>query len=184
MSGGTTAVSIAVTAISTAMAMAAQEQQRRMQQNAMNAQAKSQAQALENEKAVKHEQAQNELAKGEVERTRQQREAMRRQGEAVAGMGASGLTLDSGSNLSMLGESMEEAQHDSNIITGNANQAAWRQQVDINGLGNQQAMLSSQTKNASTGPDWLGLGGTLLGGISGGMKQWNAYKKPTPDTVR
>ena len=174
--GGLTAT-LAMTALSTAMSMTAQVQQQRQQQNAMNAQANAQAQALENEKALKHELAQGELAKGAAERARQQREAMRRQGEAAARMGASGLTLDSGSNLSMLGENMEEAQHDSNIITENANRAAWEREVDISNLGNQQAMLSARTKNASTGTDWLGLGGTLLGGITSGMKQWNDYKK-------
>ena len=107
MSGGTAAVSLALTAVSTAKAMAAPAQQQRQQQNAMNAQAKYQAETLEQEKALKHELAQGELAKGEAERTRQQREAMRRHGEAVAGMGASGLTLDSGTNLSLLGESLK-----------------------------------------------------------------------------
>ena len=182
MSGGTAAVSIALTAISTAMSMAAQAQQQRQQQNAMNAQAKAQAQALENEKALKHELAQGELAKGEAERTRQQRAAMRLHGEAVAGMGASGLTLDSGSNLSLLGESMEEAQYDSNIITENANRAAWQHQVGITNLENQQSMLSARAKNANTGTDWLGMGGTLLGGIGAGMNQWNAYRKTTSGT--
>lgn len=177
MSGGTAAVSLALTAVSTAMAMAAQAQQQRQQQNAMNAQAKYQAETLEQEKALKHELAQGELAKGEAERTRQQREAMRRHGEAVAGMGASGLTLDSGTNLSLLGESMEEAQYDSNIITENANRAAWQHQVGITNLDNQQSMISAQAKNASTGTDWLGMGGTLLGGIGAGMNQWNAYRK-------
>ena len=179
MSGGTAAVSLALTVASTAMAMYAQHEQGRQQQAAMNAQAEAEAQALETEKALKHELAQGELAKGEAERTRQQRAAMRLHGEAVAGMGASGLTLDSGSNLSLLGESMEEAQYDSNIITENANRAAWQHQVGITNLENQQSMLSARAKNANTGTDWLGMGGTLLGGIGAGMNQWNAYRKTT-----
>ena len=170
-------VSFGLTALSTAMGMFSQYEQGRQQQAAMMAQAEAEARALENEKALKQQMAQDEIARGAAEQTRQQRAAMRLHGETVAGMGASGLTLDSGSNLSLLGESMEEAQYDSNIIAENAGRAAWQHQVGISNLENQQSMLSARAKNASTGPDWLGMGGTLLGGIGAGMNQWNAYRK-------
>lgn len=172
--GGITATLI-MTAASTAMSMAAQAAQQRQQQAAMNAQAKAQAQALENEKALKQQMAQDELAKGAAEISRQQRDATRKQGEMGAAMGAAGFTLDSGTNLSLLGESAEEAQYDSNIIAENANRAAWQHQVGITGLDNQMSMLSAQRANASTGTDWLGMGGTLLGGIAKGMGQWGDY---------
>lgn len=175
-------ISIGLTALSTAMGVFSQYEQGRQQQSAMMAQAEAEAKQLEYDKALKRQMAQDELNKGEAERTRQQRAAMRLHGEAVAGMGASGLTLDSGSNLSLLGESMEEAQYDSNIITENANRAAWQHQVGITGLENQQSMLSARASNASSGPDWLGMGGTLLGGIGKGLNQWNAYRNTAGGT--
>ena len=176
MSGGTAAVSVALAVAGTAMSMYSQYEQGKQQAKAATAQAEYNAQVAENEKAQQQQLAQNEIAKGIAERDRHMRNVSRQQGEMASMLAASGFEIDSGSNLSMLGESAEEAQYDANIITQNSHQAAWQHQVGVNAADNQLSLLSAQKSNAKTGTDWLGMGGTLLGGIASGMHQWNGYK--------
>ena len=177
MSGGTTAVSIAVTAISTAVGMYAQHQQQKAQEKSAKAAATYNAQVAENEAATQRQLAQNEVAKGAAERSLQQRKAARAMGEMRSGMGASGFEMDTGSMVSLLEESAVEHQYDSSVIGNNAAQAAWGHMVGVTAANNNQSFANWQGANADSGRmgSYLGMGGTLLGGISDGMNSYNKW---------
>lgn len=182
MSGGTTAVTLAVTAIATAASMYAQYQGQKTQEKSAKAAAEYNAQVAENEAAAQEQLARNEMSKGIADRERQQRAAARQMGEMRANMGASGFEMDTGSMSSLLAESAEEHQYDSNIITQNAAQAAWQHQVARTGALNNQGFANWQGDNAGSGKagTYLGMGGTLLSGIAGGIGQYNQLSQVKP----
>ena len=173
-----TAVTLAVTAISTAVGMFAQHQQGKQQQSAMNAQAEYNAQAAANEQATREQLAQNEVAKGIAEENRMARAFARQQGEMESMFGASGFSFDSGSMLNILAESAEEGQSDLNISRHNTAMAAWQHQVGATAAANDQQMALYQKKQAKSGQaaTWIGMGGSLLSGIGTGLGQWNSYQ--------
>lgn len=170
---------VAVTAISTAVSMYAQNQAQKSQERSAKAAAEYNAQVAENEAATQQQLAQNEIAKGVADRERQQRQAARAMGEMRADMGASGFEMDSGSNLSLLAESAAEHQYDSAVIASNAEQAAWQHQVAALNATNQGNLADWQYSNASSGRTAAGLGmaGTLLGGIGQGIGVYNDWSK-------
>jgi hypothetical protein len=103
-------------------------------------------------------------------------------GQMRADMGASGFEMDSGSNLSLLGESAAEHQYDSAKIMSNAEQASWQHQVAAMNATNQGNLYDWQAANAKSGrtASLLAMGGTLLGGICSGIgkyAQWQQAKK-------
>lgn len=172
-----TVASIAVTAVSTAVGMYAQNQAQRTQAQSARAAAEYNAQVAANEAATQQQLARNEIQKGVADRERQQRQAARAMGEMRANMGASGFEMDSGSNESLLAESAQEHQYDSQVIMSNANQAAWQHLVAANSAGNQQGFAQWQGSQADSGrgANGLAMAGTLLGGIGTGIGQYNSY---------
>ena len=178
MSGATTAVSIAVTVVATAVSMYAQHEQQKAQEKSAKSAAEYNAQVAENEAATQQQLAQNEIQKGIADRERQQRAAARSMGEMRAGMGASGFEMDTGSMVSLLDESATEHQYDSNIIRQNSEQAAWQHMVGVTAANNNGAFARYQGDNASSGRlgSYLGMGGTLLGGIGSGISDYNKWQ--------
>lgn len=172
-----TVASIAVTAVSTAVGMYAQNQAQKTQAQGARAAAEYNAQVAANEAATQQQLARNEIQKGIADRERQQRQAARAMGEMRANMGASGFEMDSGSNESLLAESAQEHQYDSQVIMSNANQAAWQHLVAANSAGNQQGFAQWQGSQADSGrgANGLAMAGTLLGGIGTGIGQYNSY---------
>lgn len=179
MSGGTTAVTLAVTAIATAASMYAQYQGQKTQEKSAKAAAEYNAQVAENEAAAQEQLARNEMSKGIADRERQQRAAARQMGEMRANMGASGFEMDTGSMSSLLAESAEEHQYDSNVIMQNAAQAAWQHMVGVTAADNNKSFANWQESNADSGRtgSYLGMGGTILGGISSGIGAYNSLSQ-------
>ena len=177
-----TVASIAVTAVSTALTMSAQAQAQAAQERSAKAAAAYNAQVAENEAATQRQLAQNEISKGIADRERQQRQAARAMGEMRANMGASGFEMDSGSNLSLLSESAQEHQYDSEVIMSNANQAAWQHLVAANSAQNQKSFYNWQGSNAGSGQGAtnLAMAGTLLGGIGSAVGTYGQWAKVTP----
>jgi len=186
MSGYATAAAIVVSVATTAVSMYAQQQQAQQQQAAQEKMAAYNAQIAANEAATQEQLARNEISKGIADRERQQRDAARKMGEMRANMGASGFEMDSGSNLSLLAESAQEHQYDSNVIMSNANQAAWQHLVAANSAQNQQGFYNWQGSNAGAGQGAtnLAMAGTLLGGIGNGIGIYNNYQKNNPSPLK
>ena len=179
MSGGTTAVTIGLMAVSTALTVAGQMQAQKTQEKSAKAAAKYNAQVAENEAATQRQLAMNEIAKGAAERSQQQRKAARAMGEMRAGMGASGFEMDTGSMVSLLEESAAEHQYDSSVISSNAQQAAWQHMVGVTAADNNKSFANWQESNADSGRtgSYLGMGGTILGGISSGIGAYNSLSQ-------
>lgn len=174
-----TAASIITTIVSTAVSVAAQAQSSSVQAKAQRNAAEYNAQLSANEAAVQEQNARNEMAKGIAERERQQRNAARQMGTMRAALGASGFAMDFGSGLSLLAESAEEHQYDSQTIMSNAAQAAWGHQVAANSALNNRGFAKYQAANANSGQgaSLLNMGSTILGGIGQGIGQYNAWNK-------
>lgn len=165
-----TGVGIGLSAITTGL-------QAQQQARAQKAAAEYNAQVAANAAATQQELARNEIAKGIADRERQQRQAARAMGEMRANMGASGFEMDSGSSVSLLAESAQEHQYDSQVIMSNANQAAWQHLVAAGSADNQQNWANWEGSNADSGRGAanLAMAGTLLGGIGTGIGKYNAY---------
>lgn len=166
---------LVITAIGTAVSMYAQNQQQRSQEKAAKANAEYNSEMAAQEAATQRQLAQNEVGKGIAERNRHARAASQRQGELASMLGASGFAMDSGSALGMLGESMEEEQYDANIITQNANMAAWQHEAAATSAENRKSMFDYQYANAGSGrgASMLGMIGTGLGGLGSAMGQYS-----------
>ena len=171
--------SLVMSALSTGVGMYAQSEQQRAAQKAANDQAEYNSAVAAEQQATQEQLAQNEVAKGISDRDRFLRNASRQQGETASMMGASGFAMDSGSALSLLGESAEEAQYDADIISQNANMAAWGHQVGATSAINDQSMFAYQKANSGSGKtaSMIGMGSTLLGGIANGMYMYSSAKK-------
>ena len=176
------AVSAIATLASTAVGVYAQSESQRVQERATRQAAQYNAEVAANEAAMREQLARNEIAKGVAERSQQQRKAARAMGGMRAAMGASGFTLDSGSNLSLLAESAVEHQYDSSVITSNAAQAAWQHQVGAANAKNDHNFALYQGNNADSGrgASMLGMGSTIIGGIADGIGQYNQWNKTKP----
>ena len=175
--------SLAVTAISTAVGMFAQNEQSKAQASAAKASAEYNAQVAANEAATQQHLAQNEIQKGIVDRDRHMRAASQRMGQMTSMLGASGFALDDSSALSLLSDSATEEQFDANIITRNAEMAAWGHEVAANNANNQKSMYDYQRRSAgSGGSSLLSMGGTLLGGLASGMAQFNSMPGKSPSS--
>lgn len=162
---------LAVTAIGTAMSMAGQYMQYQQESSAAQASADYNASVAANQAEVNQQLANNALAKGEADRERLLRSGVRHQGEMLSQLGASGFAADSGSALSLLGDSAQEIQYDANIVSHNAGMEAWQHQANANQNLNDQSWFNYQKKTAkgSSTAQWLGMGGSLLGGVASGM---------------
>jgi hypothetical protein len=142
------------------------------------------AQIAENQQAVQEGLARSEMQKGINDKERQQRKAAQAMSDMRAQMGASGFEIDSGTNLSLLAESAQEHQYDSQVILNNAQQAAWAHQVGATSAENNKNFALYQGEQAgnnglSTG---LNMAGTLLGGIASGIGNVSALNKYTTPT--
>jgi hypothetical protein len=165
---------LAVTAISTAVSMYGQKVAADKQESAQKAAAAYNAQIAENEAATQEQLARAETAAGIAERERQQRDAARKMADMRATMGASGFTLDSGANLSLLAEAAAEHQHDSQSIMNDAQQRAWKHQVAQTDALNKRnaALYQGEQAGNDGGATALGMAGSLLGGIASGIGRY------------
>jgi hypothetical protein len=170
--------SLAIAGASAVFGAMGQYAQAKAQGQAQKSAAEYNAAVAAREQATQQQLAQSELAKGEADRTRILREGARKQGELRSLMGASGLAMDSGSNLSLLDESAEEIQYDATLAGRNAATAAWDRQVGAARAANDRAWASYQKQQAGNGRGalWARIGGTLLGDLGNGLYKYNQKK--------
>ncbi len=175
---------LALSAIGTMTGMFAQREQAKAQAEAAQASADYNAQVAANEAETQRQLAQNEINKGIADRERAIRAGVQKQGELRSLMASSGFEIDSGSNVSLLAQSAEEAQYDANIISGNAAQAAWQHQANQVGAQNQGDFSLWQGKQAANDSgNGLGMAGSLIGGIGSGLGMYAQIKNTaTPGT--
>lgn len=159
------------------MQIAGINQQYKEQAAATSAMASYNMQRAQNEMALQRQLSQQELQKGEADKSRQARDAARQMGAMRAAMGAGGFELDSGSNLSLLGESAKEAQYDNYIIGQNAAQSAWQHDLAAANAQTDYNFYNFQKKNAKSGrkASLLDMGTTLLGTVGKGISMYHDW---------
>ena len=163
---------------STVVGGIAQQQQSKSQAQAAQQAANYNAQVAANEAETQRNLAMAEMQKGSEERNRVMRAGLANQGEMASAMGASGFTMDSGTNLSLLGQSAEEIQQDASIVSQNANMSAWQRLVGATRAENEGAFATYQGKlAANSSGSKLGLVGTILGGIGQGLSGLSSYQR-------
>ena len=170
---------LAATLASTVMSVMAQRQQANAQAAAAQQAANYNAQVAANEAETQRNLAMAEMQKGADERNRVIRAGLAKQGEIASGMGASGFVLDQGTNLSLLGQSAEEIQHDVSITNQNTAMNAWNHLAGAQRARNEGALAQFQgrAKSAQTlAGSKLGLAGTVLGGLGQGLTGYYKIK--------
>lgn len=167
-----------------AMSALGQYQQARTAAKTAQATAEYNANLARQEAETARKQAIMEQQKGAVELSNQRRAAQRAMGKMRASMGASGFEMDSGSNLSMLAESAAEHQQDSSVIESNARQAAWAQEVAAVRADNSAGYYDWQSATANNGMTgaYLGMAGTLLGGVAQGVGMYSKLSSAATPT--
>lgn len=178
------ALGLAASLAGTLVGGVAQYQQGKAQAQAAQQAANYNAQVAANEAETQRNLAMAELQQGAEERNRVIRAGLAKQGEMAGAMGASGFTLDSGTNLSLLGQSAEEVQQDASIVSQNANMNAWQRLVGATRAENEGAFAEYQGKLAAANSgSKLGLVGTVLGGIGQGLTGYYNIKQTKLPTL-
>ena len=165
---------------STVIGGIAQYQQQESQARAARAAANYNAQAAANEAETRAGLAMAEMRKGADERNRVIRAGLAKQGEMAGAMGAGGFVLDQGTNLSLLGQSAEEIQHDASIVGQNTAMNAWSHLAGAGRAENDAAFNRYQAANQSGGSK-LGLAGTMLGGVAQSLAGYYKIPKAPPN---
>jgi hypothetical protein len=162
--------SLAATALSTV----SQVRQQKAQAQAAQKAADYNSQVAANEAATRQQLAQLEIEKAAEQRDRVNRAGLAHQGELRAAMGGSGFTLDSGTNLSLLGQSAEEIGQDMSKVSQEGATAAWQHLAAITGLNNQAAYGQWEAANAKS-QSKMAQTGTILGGLASGLSATYTY---------
>lgn len=159
------AVALAISLAATAAQTYAGVQQQKAQAKAAQAAADYNSQAAANEAATRQQLAQREMEAAAEQRDRVARAGLAHQGEMKSKMGASGFTLDQGTNLSLLGQSAAEVQQDADKVRQQGQMAAWQHLAAITGLNNQSAYGQWEAANTKA-QSKLAQTGTILGGVA------------------
>ncbi len=172
-------VSAALLVATTVASIGMQQVQAHQAAKEATAQAKYAAEAQDNEQARNMEEARRALQRGELEADRQRRQASRANGGSVSMLAASGFELDSGSNLSLLMENAEEAQHENAMIRFNAANEAWQYQNRAVDNLNAQASALAQGQNAANKAHYQANMASIGAGLQGIGSGMSLYGKKT-----
>jgi hypothetical protein len=170
---------LAATLASTVVGGIVQYQEAQAQAAAARQVAEYKAQVAEGEAETRRNLARAEIEKGAAERDRIIRAGLAKQGEIAGGLGASGFTLDQGTNLSLLGQSAEEIQQDVSLAGHNAALKAWNHLAGAAKAGNEGARARLQGQ-ADQGTANSKLAGTILGTLGQGLTGYYKIKNWKP----
>ena len=147
------------------------------QGQAQAANARYQAQISANNAALAQFYADDAIARGAEEADLQSERARAIAGQQTAALAASGIDVQSGTALGVLGDTAEAAEIDRLTIRDNAAREAYRYQVDA-ANAQAQAAASSSVQTGS----FLSAGGSLLTGLGGVGERWQRYRVQTRNT--
>lgn len=139
--------------------------------NAAKAAGDYNAQVAENNKIVAERQAADALARGQIAEDEQRRKTMAIKGAQRAALGASGVALDSGSPLDILGDTAAFGELDALTIRSNAEREAYGYRVQGMNFEAEAGLARAQGKAAQTA-GYVGAGGTLLSGLATVGDRW------------
>ena len=160
-------VTTALMGVSMALGAFGQIQQGRAQSAAASYQA---AQDQRNA-AVAERQAQDAEHRGKIAERNQRSETAQLIAKQRAGLGASGLDMNSGSSLDIQADAAMMGELDALTVRNNFEREAWGYRQQAQNFQNSAAMASSTAKNAGTA-GMIGAGASLLGGAAQFSNAW------------
>ena len=134
------------------------------------------AQVAENNRIIAEQQAADARKRGEIAEAEQRRKTVNIKGSQKASIGASGVALDSGSPLDILGDTAAFGELDALTIRNNAEREAYGYQVQGMNFGAEAGLLRNRAK-VSEQSGWMNAGTTLLSGAAGVGDRWYARNK-------
>jgi hypothetical protein len=144
--------------------------------NAARAAGDYNAQIAENNKVIAERQASDALARGKIAEDEQRRKTMAIKGAQRAALGASGVALDSGSALDILGDTAAFGELDALTIRSNADREAYGYRVQGMNFEAEAGLARAGGKAAQTA-GMIGAGATLLSGAAGVGDRWYARNR-------
>lgn len=135
------------------------------QAKATAAQATYQAQVAANNQIIANQNAEAAVAQGDVQAQNQSLQNAARVGGIIAAQGASGVDVNSGSNLDVQKSQREVGELDAQTIRYNAAQQARGFEEEAASAGGQAGLYNAEAAYAPVAGD-IGAAGSLLGGAS------------------
>ena len=173
--GTATAISLAATAASTAMGVASSI----MQANQQSKQAKYQAAVARQNQQLAEEQASAERREGYEEMVEKRRKTAALISSQRAAAGASGATVDFGSNLDVQEDTAAQGEMDALKIMQQGLNKAYGSEIQAANYGSQAKAYDYQASSAKTS-GWMNAAATAVGGIADMGSTWSKYKANTP----
>ena len=198
-----TAISLASTALSTGMGVyqaIGQSKAQQAQMEAQSKQAKYQADIARQNQQLAEEQASAQRREGYENMTAKRQETARLIGRQRAAMGASGASVDVGSNLDLQADTAAQGEMDAISLYHKGQDAGYQTQLQGWNYGQEAAGHEANAAAYASGADkagsngWMNAAGTALGGIAAMGSTWGKYQasqdsyttlwdKVTPETL-
>lgn len=129
-----------------------------------------------NNQIVAEQQAADAQRRGDVAETEQRRKVRMLAGTQRAALAASGVQLDSGTALDILGDTAAMGELDALTIRNNAEREAYGYRVQGVNFGAEAGLQSMRGQSAMTS-GLIGAGGTVLSGAGNVTDRWLTYNK-------
>lgn len=165
-----TVASVAATALSTGIGVASSIQQSKAQQ----AQAEYQADVARENQKLAEQQASAQRREGYENMIAKRQETAKLIGRQRAAAGASGATVDVGSNVDLQADTASQGEIDAINLYNQGLDKGYNSEIQAWNYGSQASAYDSQASNsASSG--WMNAAGTALGGIASIGSTWGKY---------
>ncbi len=184
-----TAITLATTALSTGMGVYQAIGQSKAQQAQMEAQSKQaqyQADIARQNQQLAEEQASAQRREGYENMTAKRQETARLIGRQRAAMGASGASVDVGSNLDLQADTAAQGEMDAIGLYNKGQDAGYNTQLQGWNYGQQAAGYEANASaydsaaGQAAGNGWMNAAGTALGGIAAMGSTWGKYQADNP----
>lgn len=151
------------------------------QGQAAAAQAEYNAAVARNNQIISEQQAQDALKRGQIAEEQKRRETSALIGRQRATLAASGVALDQGNPLDILGDTAQFGELDALTIRNNADREAYGYRVQGMNFA-AEAGLNDARAAASRQAGLMGAAGTLLSGAGNAADRWYMRNRSVPNT--
>jgi hypothetical protein len=174
-----TAITLATTAVSTAMGVYSSIAQAKQQSN----QAKYQSAVAKQNQQLAEEQASAERREGYENMIEHRRKVAGLISKQRASTGASGAVTDFGSTLDIQEDTAAEGEMDALKIYQQGLNRAYGSDIQAANYGSQAKAYDYQASSATKG-GWMNAAATAIGGIADMGSTWSKYKANNPDKTK
>ena len=135
-----------------------------------------------NNQIIAERQAEDAIKRGDIAADEQRRKTARIGAAQRVGFGSSGLAIDSGSSLDILGDTAAFGELDALTIKNNAQREAYGYRVQGMNYGAEAGLSLARGQNAATAGA-ISAGSTVVGGLGTAADRWATYNRPTGPSV-